>query len=86
MPSLFGLYINKLEEWLNKNNRDGIQLANTVIKLFMYANDLIFIAKMANGLREHLKVFDAFCHEVGMQVNTSKTKVMIFSLKRNKRT
>ena len=44
-PTLFGLYIDKLEEWLNKANGEGIQLAEYVIRLLLYADDLILIAK-----------------------------------------
>ena len=34
--------------------------------------------RTAKGLKEHLKALESFCHKVGMQVNTRKTKVMIF--------
>ena len=70
---------------LNRASGKGVQLASYVIKLLLYADDLIIIAKTANGLREDLKALETFCQEVGMEVNTSKTKFMIFSLKRNKR-
>lgn len=40
--------------------------------------------KTAKGLKEHLKVLEGFCQEVGMQVNTSITKALIFSLKKNR--
>lgn len=80
-PTLFGLYIDKLEECLDKNNGDGVQLAKYVIKLLLYADDLILIAKTMDSLREHLKALEAFCQVVRMQVNTSKTRAMIFSLK-----
>ena len=32
-PTLFGLYIDKLEEWLNLQGGDGVQLGEFVIKL-----------------------------------------------------
>ena len=81
---MFGLYIDKLEEWLNKANGEGIQLTDYVIRLLLYADDLILIAKTAQGLREHLKNLETFCTEVGMEVNTSKTKIMVFSLRKRK--
>ena len=56
-----------------------------VVKLLLYADDLILIAQTAKDLREHLKTLESFCHEVGMQVNTSKTKVIVFSLRKNQR-
>jgi len=47
----------------------------------LYANDLILIAKSALGLQEHLLSREHFCIRVGMQVNISKMKVVVFSNK-----
>jgi len=52
-PTLFGLYIDKLEEWLNSQGGDGTYLGKFVIRLLLYADDLIMIAKSALGLQEH---------------------------------
>ena len=83
-PTLFRLYIDKLEEWINKTHGEGVQLAHFVVRLLLYADNLIILARTAKGLKEHLKALEIFFHEVGMQVNTSKTKIMIFSLKKNR--
>ena len=53
-----------------------------VIRFLLYADDLILIAKSAPGLQEHLISLEHFCSTVGMQVDTSKTKVVVFSSKR----
>jgi hypothetical protein len=81
-PTLFGLYIDKIEEWLNSQGGDGIHLGKFVIRLLLYADDLILIAKSTLGLQEHLCSLEHFCRRVGMQVNISKTKVVVFSNKR----
>ena len=81
-PTLFGLYIDKLEEWLNLQGGDGIYLGKFVIRLLLYANDLILIAKSTLGLQEHLLSLEHFYRSVGMQVNISKMKVVVFSKKR----
>ena len=81
-PTLFGLYFVKLEEWLNLEGGDGVLMGEYVIRLLLYADDLILIAKSALGLQEHLISLEHFCRTVGMQVNTSKTKVVVFSSKR----
>ena len=60
--TLFGLYIDKLEEWLNKANGERIKLVDYVIRLLLYADDLILIAKTARGLREHLSKLETFLH------------------------
>jgi hypothetical protein len=84
-PTLFGLYIDKLEEWLNFHEGDGALLGELVIRLLLYADDLILIAKFSLGLQEHLISLEHFCSTVGMQVNTSKTKVVVFSSKRKQK-
>lgn len=81
-PLLFGLYIDKLEEWLNMKGGDGVQLGEFVIKLLLYADDLVLISKSAHGLKIYLYSLEIFCRVVGMQVNINKTKIMIFSNKR----
>ena len=81
-PTLFGLYIDKLEEWLNLQGGDGVRLGKFVIKLLLYADDIVLISKSAHGLQMRLYALEHFCRVVGMQVNTSKTKIMIFSNKR----
>ena len=81
-PNLFGLYIDKLEEWLNLQGGDGVQLEEFVIKLLLYADDLVLVAKSAHVLQMHVYALEHFCKAVGMQVNTSKTKIMVFSNKR----
>jgi hypothetical protein len=80
--TLFGLYIHKLEEWLNLQDGDGALLGELVIRLLLYADDLILIVKSALGLEEHLISLEHLCKTVRMQVNTSKMKVVVFSSKR----
>jgi hypothetical protein len=50
-PTLFGLYIDKLESWLSRMNGEGVHLAGNVVKLILYADDLILISKTTHGLR-----------------------------------
>ena len=40
-PTLFGLYIDKLEEWLNLQDGEGALLGEFMIRLLLYADDLI---------------------------------------------
>ena len=53
-----------------------------MIKLLLYADDLVMVAKSAHGLQMHLYALKHFCKAVRMNVNTSKTKIMFFSNKR----
>lgn len=60
-PTLFGLYIDKLESWLSKTDGEGVHLAGYVVKLLLYVDDLILIFKTMHGLREQLKALEHFC-------------------------
>ena len=53
-PTLFGLYIDKLEEWLNFQGGDGVQLGEFVIKRLLYFGDLVLISKSSHGFQMHL--------------------------------
>jgi hypothetical protein len=59
-PTLFGLYIDKLEAWLRRTNGEGVHLAGYVMNLLLYTDDLILISKIVHGLREHLKALEHF--------------------------
>ena len=61
---------------------DGIHLGKFIIRLLLYRDDLILIAKYSLGFQEHLQSLENFCRSVGMQVNINKTKVVVFSKKR----
>jgi len=60
-PTLFGLYIDKLEECIRDIRGEGIQLARYLVKLLLYADELILIAKSAIGPRKNLKAMELFC-------------------------
>jgi hypothetical protein len=60
-------------------------LGEFAIRLLLYADDLTLIAKSTHGLQEHLISLEDFCSIVGMQVNTSKAKVVVFSSKRKQK-
>ena len=82
-PLLFLVcHIDKLEEWLNLQGGDGVRLGEFLINLVLYVDDPVLIAKSAHRLQMQLYALEHFCREVGMQVNTSKTKIMISSNKR----
>ena len=61
---------------------DGVLLGEFVIKILIYVDDLVLVAKSAHGLQMHLYALEHFCKAMGMQVYTSKTKIMIFNNKR----
>ena len=52
------------------------------MNLLIYADDIVFMARSPHDLENQLRILKDFCSNVGMTVNTDKTKVMI--IKSNK--
>jgi hypothetical protein len=80
-PTLFGIHIDKLEECLEKEGCVGPTLTGIVINLLFYADDIILM-ESPHDLQNQLRILKDFCSNMGMTVNTYKTKVVI--IKSNK--
>ena len=77
---LFSLYVSKLEIILRESGVQGIEtLPNDVsIFLLMYIDDLCIFSDNAIDLQRKIKILDDFCSEWGMNLNMSKTKIIVF--------
>jgi hypothetical protein len=76
-PTLFGIYINKLEECLEKSGCVGPTLTGIVINIILYADDIVLMARSPHDLENQLRILKDFFCNMGMSVNTDNTKVMI---------
>ena len=72
-PTLFGIYIDKLEGYLEEAGCGGTILAGIAIILFLYADDIILLARCPSDLHKKLKLLKDFCSTMGMNVNNDKT-------------
>lgn len=79
-PLLFSIFISTLDDYINSYGGEGVKLSpfEEVIKLIMYADDVVLIALSPQELNRHILALSRFCEEWGMKVNTDKTKIMIF--------
>ena len=78
-----------MDEYLDENSVDGLQFLNEkfaenlelYIKLFilLYADDTVIFADSASDLQKTLSVFEKYCIDGKLNVNVTKTKVVIFS-------
>ncbi len=56
-PLLFGLYLDGLEKHLDAFDGDSpLQLANIVVKLLLYADDLALMLETPQGLQKQIDV------------------------------
>jgi hypothetical protein len=81
-PTLFGIYIDKLEDCFENTGCVSHTLTGIVINLLLYSDDIILMERSPNGLENQLIIINHFSSNMGMTVNTDKIKVMI--IKSNK--
>ena len=77
-PLLFMLFVNDMLQHVN-SNLDGIfTLDDIKLFLILFADDQVVFAKTPQTLQLLLKDIENYCNELGIHINTSKTKAMIF--------
>jgi hypothetical protein len=81
-PTLFGIYVDKLEDCLEKAGCVGPTLTGIVINLLLYFDDIVLMESIPHDIENQLRMLKEFCSNMGMIVNIDKTKVMI--IKSNK--
>ncbi|KAL2643117.1 hypothetical protein R1flu_010704 [Riccia fluitans] len=77
-PTLFGIFINDLERWLQEQGGEGVRLGQFVVQLLSFADDVVILACELGGLLLHLEGLNSFCLATSMRVNFAKTKWMCF--------
>lgn len=78
-PTLFGLYIDEISDYLDRLGGPGASLAGTLIPILLYADDIVLIADSPEDLQRHLDALQSFCRDRDLTVNLGKTKVMVFN-------
>jgi hypothetical protein len=74
---LFNLYINSLGEEIN-NAGLGIKYDDEQVGILMYADDVVCLAESPEDLQSMLDILDDWCRKWRLELNGSKTNVMIF--------
>lgn len=52
--------------------------ANKVVRMLLYADDLVLVAESPSKLQQLLDQLQTFCQATDMQVNVDKTEVVVF--------
>ena len=77
-PLLFNIFINKLPEIFDKSC-DPVKLENLEINSLLWADDLVILSESGRGLQNSIDKTFLFYQSLGLELNTKKTKVLIFS-------
>lgn len=88
-PFLFSIFLNDLEKFVLELDGSPLELVkekclselNIIIKLciILYADDTVILADTYEGMQHALDIFQSYCDTWKLEVNISKTKVLIFS-------
>lgn len=79
-PLLFGLFIDELESWLCRHvgREAGVRVARHMVHMLLYADDLVLMSRTKEGLQQQLDALASFCQYRDMEVNLSKTEIVVF--------
>ena len=75
---LFNLFINKLPEIFDKSC-DPVKLGSLDVNSLLWADDLVILSSSEKGLQKSIDKTFTFYENLGLDINTKKTKVMIFN-------
>ena len=77
-PLLFNLFVNKISEIFDQSC-DPVQINRTDQSFLLWADDLVVFSQSAAGLQSAIDEVSAFYASLGLQINKSKTKILIFN-------
>jgi hypothetical protein len=80
-PTLFNIYIDKLEGCLKEAGCVDPTLIGIVIILLLCIDDIVLMVRNPYDLYKQLKIFKDLCSSTCMNFNTNKMKVMIIKSK-----
>ena len=78
-PDLFKIFLSDLSPLFEQSNCP--ELMGKIISHLLWADDLIILALDRNTLQSQLNILHSFCTQWGIDINISKTKIMIFNNK-----
>ncbi len=78
-PYLFNLYLNDTNQIYTKQECGSPSLGEHKVKCLLYADDLLILSEIAQGLQNALNKLNIYCKTWRLKLNIKKTKVMIFS-------
>lgn len=73
-PTLFSLYLNDLHSHLP----GGVSIADTVVKVLLYADDLVVLSESPTELQFMINSLFNYCSLWGLKINLNKSKIVVF--------
>jgi hypothetical protein len=83
---LFSLYISDIADILQSSDSSGLKVANEIIHLLMFADDMVLLAPNSGALQNKINILSDYFERMSLKVNLGKTKIMVFKRSRRKKT
>ena len=80
-PKLFAMFINDIVPYFRQRWAPTLRLGNLNMSMLLFADDIILLAKTNNDLQTLLNLLEKYLQEKKLEVNVTKSQVMIFSKK-----
>ena len=77
-PILFSLFIEDLEIYLQGKPSSGLNIKDINLLLLLFADDMVILGESSGDLQDSLNELYKYCDKWGLEVNTAKTKVVVF--------
>jgi hypothetical protein len=77
-PTLFNIFLYDFPSIFTPECKP-VELYNDYLNCILFADDMVIMSETAEGLQKCLDCVSQFCDKWRLQVNTSKTKIIIFN-------
>jgi hypothetical protein len=81
-PTLFVIYIDKLEACLEELGCVNTTLDGIVVVLLLYIGDIVLLVRFPFDLDKRQTILKYLCSSMGTSINTDKTKFMIIKFEK----
>ena len=77
-PILVSLFMEDLELFLQNDANSGMLIDEIVLIVLLFADDMAVIGRSIEELQTSLDLLHTYCNTWGLEVNTEKTKIVVF--------
>ena len=78
-PLLFNIFVNDIFDIFYDLKCCPVKLNNKPITSLMYADDLLILSEIEDGLKESLQRLGKYAKQWKMKISAKKTKIMVFN-------
>jgi hypothetical protein len=83
-PTLFNVFINDVQSMFNADDSTPARYGNVKLGCLIYADDLVILSESPLGIQNSLNKLAMYCKRWKLEINISKSKIMIASSRTTK--